>query len=416
MTENEIARQLMACAAKAGPSEQKRAALIDLPRLAWALAAQIAQGHYRPDPCSVFAVTDPKLREIFAPAFADRLVQLWLIGHIGPWLEQRLIDDTYANRKGGGTHRAIARLQHFMRQPGHRWYCQLDIQAFFPSIERARLLAMWRQTWRPRLPFAEEDLGQLDRVAQAILAQDPLDPAPLPSGDRRLLRRIPRHKSLYGAAPGVGLPIGSLTSQCFANLYLDPLDQFVKHRLKVKGYLRYMDDMILLADDAETLVAHRRQIAAFLDERLGLALHPRKVVLQRVNQGANFLGAIVYPFHSQVRQRSVRALRQRLRAFQALLDPARPAGPPSQLTAAWQRWLRDHPVWYAPGVPNPALLQRMLATLNSYYGLFRQANTFRLRHHLYHRELGTLRRFFVPADAAYRHLRLRRHWLMIRRD
>lgn len=305
MTEDEIARQLqlMACAAKAGPSEQKRA------------------------------------------AFTNHLVQLWLIGHIGPWLDKRLIDDTYADRKGGGTHRAIVRLQHFMRQPGHRWYCQLDIQAFFPSIERARLLAMWCQEWRPRLPFRGDCRHQLNQVAQAILSQDPLDPPPTSSGDRRLLRQVPHHKSLYGAAPGVGLPIGSLTSQCFANLYLGPLDQFVKHRLKVKGYLRYKDDMILLADDAETLVAQRQRIAAFLGERLGLALHPRKMVLQRVNQGANFLGAIAYPFHSQVRQR--------LRAFQALLEPARPAGPPSQLTTAWQRWLRNHPAWYAPGVPNP---------------------------------------------------------------
>jgi len=232
MNELDIARQLFACAARAGNSEQKRTHFIDLTSIVLDLARDIAAGHYTHKPFTVFAVTDPKLREIFAPDFADRLVQQWLVSHIEPWWERRFIDDSFANRTGKGTQAAVRRLQHFMRQSGQRWCCDLDIRAFFPSIDRAVLLQLWRKAL-PHLPWPQAVRSCLDQVATAIITQDPTQPAPLRSGDTTLLARIPAHKSLLGAAPGVGLPIGSHTSQFFANVYLNELDQFVKHQLKV---------------------------------------------------------------------------------------------------------------------------------------------------------------------------------------
>ena len=107
MTETEIARQLFECAAETGNSEHKRAHFIRLPDIVLQQAAAIAAGCYQPQAFTVFAVTDPKLREIFAPAFADRLVQQWLVRHIEPWWDTRFIDDSFANRKGKGTHAAI---------------------------------------------------------------------------------------------------------------------------------------------------------------------------------------------------------------------------------------------------------------------------------------------------------------------
>ncbi len=407
MNQAEIARQLFECAARSGNSEQKRAQLLGLPRMVLALAADIHAGTYRPQQLTLFAVTDPKLREIFAPAFADRLVQQWLVRHIEPWWDKRFIDDSYANRKGRGTLAAVARLQGFMRQPGHRWYCQLDIRAFFPSIDRNILLGLWREAL-PRLPFDTGTLGRLDQVATAILMQPPMQPSPRISGDRSLLGQIPSHKSLRFAPPGVGLPIGSLTSQFFANVYLNELDQFVTHTLKARGYVRYVDDFVLLADDPQTLLGWRARIESFLAERLRLELHPHKSVLQRANQGIDFLGSIIHPHHRLTRQRTVRALRRRLRDFQAMLDPGRTAPPPG---GAWQRWLADHQALAAPGIPSPALLQRMLATINSYYGLFVHAETYSLRKHIYHRELGPLQGFFLPDGPHYRHLRIRKCWL-----
>lgn len=161
----------------------------------------------------------------------------------------------------------------------------------------------------------------LDAVATAILTQSPTQPPPRPSGQRHLLAQVPPHKSLFAAPPGVGLPIGSLTSQFFANVYLNELDQFVKHTLKARAYLRYVDDFCLLADDPATLLGWKAQIEAFLRERLHLTLHPHKVVLQRCTQGLDFLGQIVFPHHSLMRQRSVRALRKRIRYFWHLLHP-----------------------------------------------------------------------------------------------
>lgn len=202
-----------------------------------------------------------------------------------------------------------------------------------------------------------------------------------------------------------------LTSQFFANVVLNELDQFVKHTLKVRGYVRYVDNFVLLADDPATLTAWRHEIDAFLRQRLHLELHPDKVVLQRCAQGIDYLGSVIFPHHRLTRQRSVRALRRRLDWFRYLLAPAteRPVAGPGR--GAWQRWLNDHAAFVAPGVPSPALLQRLLSTINSYYGMFGHARTFRLRKHIYHQEMGTLRRYFLPANKDYTHLVVRKVWL-----
>lgn len=404
-----IARQLFECAADAGNSEHKRAWLINLPRLIFDQATNIAEGRYRPQPFTVFAVIDPKLREIFAPAFADRLVHQWLIRHVEPWWDKRFIDDSYANRQRKGTQAAVNRLQHFIHQPCHRWYCKLDIRAFFPSIDRRIVLSLWRKAL-PLLPYPSEVRYRLDQVASAILQQNPVDPPPVLSGQRDLLAQIPPHKSLYHAAPHKGLPIGSLTSQFFANVYLNELDQFVKHTLKVRGYLRYVDDFVLLADDPQTLIRWKTEIDSFLAQRLGLQLHPHKTVLQRCNQGIDFLGTIVFPSHKLIRQRSVRALRRRLTWFKWLVSPHTEPVVPQPPMGTWQRWLDNHTAFLAPGIPSSALLQRMLSTLNSYYGLFSHANTYRLRVHIYQKELGPLKRFFLPDGAHYHHLQIKKCW------
>ena len=409
MNETDIARQLLACAARAANSEQKRTHFIDLPRLVLGLARDIATGHYKPRSFTVFAVTDPKLREIFAPDFADRLVQQWLVTHVQPWWDRRFIDDSFANRQGKGTQAAVRRLQHFMRQTGQRWYCHLDIRAFFPSIDRTVLLQLWRKA-QPHLPWPQTVRTRLDQVATAIITQDPTQPAPLRSGDTALLARIPAHKSLLGAATGVGLPIGSHTSQFFANVYLNELDQFVKHRLKARAYLRYVDDFVLLADDPQTLVRWQAEIAGFLGEHLRLELHPGKTVLQRCRQGIDFLGSVVYPDHCLVRQRSIRALRLRLRWFEWLVFGQ--ASHPVRMPEAghWRQWLQSHPVLDERGWPSQALLKRMLSTINSYYGVFGHAHTYTLRKHIYEHELGRLQTFFMPDGAGYRHLRIRKVW------
>ena len=190
--------------------------------------------------------------------------------------------------------------------------------SLFPSIHRQTLPSIWRHAV-PRLPVDPDTLIQLDQVATAILTQSPIDPPPIFSGNRTLLAKIPSHKSLYHAPPNVGLPVGSLSSQFFANVYLNELDQFIKHTLKVRAYLRYVDDFVMLADDPKTMLTYKNRIAEFLQERLQLKLHPHKTVIQRSNQGIDYLGSIIYPHYKLVRQRSVRALRKRINWFNQLI-------------------------------------------------------------------------------------------------
>ena len=404
-----LARELFDCAAKAQNSAHKRALLLQLPTIVCQLAQDIAAQQYKPKPFTVFAVTDPKLREIFAPAFEDRLVQQWLVRQVQTWWEQRFVHDSYANRPGKGTQAAVSRLAHFMRQRGHRWVLKLDIQAFFPSVDRRILALLWDKAVN-RMALEPVHRHRIQHVAHAILQQSPTEPAPQWSGQRSLLAQIPPHKSLFGSASGIGLPVGSLSSQFFANIYLHELDMFVKRQLRVGAYIRYVDDFVLLADTPAQLLCYQKAIETFLQDRLHLRLHPHKVVLQRSAQGLDFLGAIICPNHLLTRQRTVRALYRRIDQFQRALDGQRVHGQRTEL-GTLQRWLKDHPVWLAPNQPNPAFLKKMLATLNSYYGLMQHHHTWHLRQHIYHQRLGTLQRFFLPANANYTHLRIRAHWL-----
>ena len=135
-----------------------------------------------------------------------------------------------------------------------------------------------------------------------------------------MLSTVPKNKSLFYAKKGIGLPIGSLSSQFFCNLYLNELDQYVKHKLKIKSYLRYVDDMMILGKDKKELICKKNEIDLFLHKNLHLSLHPNKTVLQGVKQGANFLGAIIFPYHTYPRERQVKSLKVKIKFFNKLIN------------------------------------------------------------------------------------------------
>lgn len=410
MTETEIACQLYACVNQSGNSVDKRRLMIELPSIVRALTQDIYAESYQPGRMTAFAVQDPKLREIFAPSFRDRLVQHWLVSLANPVLARSWIDDCFSNRIGKGTHSAVTRLQHFMRKPGNSHYCQMDIRSYFTSIDRRVLLTIW-DAQMARMPYSGQSLSQINTVARKIILQNPAEPKPLLSGNLALLRRIPKHKSLFYNQEHVGLPIGSLSSQFFSNLYLNPLDQFIKHQLKIGAYLRYVDDFIILGHEPQVLIAQMREIDRFLMDHLRLSLHANKTVLQRVERGTNFLGYIVYPHHRYIRRRTLRALRKRIYFFNGLLDPAHYPHQSMPLRGSWALWLVLHQL-RAPLTVTPALLKRMLATLNSYYGQLVHANSYRLRIKIYHEMLGPIRRYFLPSDANYTQLHIKAVWLL----
>ncbi|RJQ17530.1 MAG: hypothetical protein C4560_08440 [Nitrospiraceae bacterium] len=307
------------------------------------LRSRLQNGSYRPSRSVCFVAKQPKLREIFAADFRDRVVHHLIVPEIEKIFEPKFIHDSYACRTGKGTHAAVMRLKHFMNcvTKGGRvasWFMQLDIRSFFMSIDRETLLGILerqlmrdssarrhsRESGNPENSTTTLDSGlktagtterdALFTLTKIIVNQDCTKDY-IYKGDPRLLQGIPHHKSLFHIPPGKGLPIGNLTSQFFGNVYLNELDQFVKHLLKARHYLRYVDDFILLDTSRERLLERKEQIREFLKERLALELKP-EVTLKRVSEGANFLGYIVRPDYILVRNRVIGNLRARLRRFE----------------------------------------------------------------------------------------------------
>lgn len=244
-----------------------------------ALQDDLENGGYQPGGYFTFEVRDPKRRAICAAPFRDRVVHHAVCNVLEPCFERRLIFDTYACRPGKGTHAAIARAQQLARR--HRYFLKCDVRKYFQSVDHA--------------------------ILQALLVRLFKDPPLL-----ALLERIIAHAP-PDASPGKGLPIGNLTSQHFANLYLGELDHHLKERRRVKGYLRYMDDLILFADDKPTLHLWLADMRRFLRDDLALALKERATRLAPVTEGISFLGMRIYPGVIRLNQRSLRRFRRQVR-------------------------------------------------------------------------------------------------------
>lgn len=217
------------------------------------LHSALVDDTWQPDGFDVVRIRDPKLRIIARSTVADRVVHAALVDCMMPALLSSLRPECMACRPGMGTHRAVLRVQEHVRR--HRYFLHLDVRAYFPSVDLEILRDLLRRRIRNR-PF----LAVLDRV---LAAGDGL----YRSEWIRAWLKLPPH------VPGKGLPVGAYTSQVLASwLYLDELDHFIKRQLKVPGYVRYVDDLLLLADDAAVLADVRHQVAEWLLEKRALRL------------------------------------------------------------------------------------------------------------------------------------------------
>lgn len=259
------------------------------------LERELKAGTWRPGGYKTIEVRDPKPRMVSAAPFRDRVVHHALCSVIEPIFARGFIADSYANRVGKGTHRAIARYEQFRDR--HRHVLRCDIYRYFPAIDHAILKADLR-----RRLACERTLRLVDAIIDASNPQEPVH-LYFPGDD--LFTPYARRR---------GLPIGNLTSQLFANIYLDGLDHYVKEVLRAP-YLRYVDDSALFHDDAATLAQWREAIARYLEGRR-LALHPRKTTIQDTAEPAPFLGMVLMP-HGRRRlpEASVRRFRNRLRGL-----------------------------------------------------------------------------------------------------
>ncbi|MDS4021928.1 MAG: RNA-directed DNA polymerase [Candidatus Competibacter sp.] len=261
-----------------------------------ALQCELETGDYQPGMYRLFTLYERKPRLIAAAPFRDRVVHHAVMNVIEPPLDRRFIHDSYACRRDKGVHAAVDRYQLWARR--YPYALKLDVRQYFPSIDHAILKATLRRHLRD-----ERVLALLERIIDNGPDLAPTEPAYFPGDD--LLTPLERR---------CGIPIGNLTSQFFANLYLNDLDHGIKEVLRAPAYLRYVDDMVLLADDKVQLWAWRDWIA----ERLAgirLRLHPAKAKVSQVREGLDVLGYRLFPKRRRLRNENGLRFRRRLRAF-----------------------------------------------------------------------------------------------------
>ncbi|NJM57724.1 MAG: RNA-directed DNA polymerase [Synechococcales cyanobacterium RU_4_20] len=261
------------------------------------LQDELTNQTYRPSGYTTFEIYDPKCRLISAAPYRDRVVHHALCNVIQYVFERTFIADSYANRLGYGTHRALRRFTHWARTS--RYVLQCDIQKYFPSIDLEILKALIRRKIK-----CPDTLWLIDTIIDHSNEQIPVHEL-FPGDD--LLTMLERRR---------GLPIGNLTSQFFANVYLNGFDHFIKEQLKVKKYLRYVDDFALFSDDYGFLAEARLALEDYL-ATLRLKIHPVKSQLFETRHGSNFLGFRVMPDRIRVRKENLRRGRRRLQQLQA---------------------------------------------------------------------------------------------------
>lgn len=262
---------------------------------------ELHAGNYQPGRSICFVVTRPKPREVWAAAFRDRIVHHLLYNRISPRFHASFIADSCACIPGRGTLYAAERLEAKIRSITQNWarpayYLKLDLANFFVSIDkevlRHQLAERVHEPWWMAL-------------AEQILMHDPRSNFEFRGRPARMAL-VPPHKRLMNQPAHLGLPIGNLSSQFFANVYLDALDQFAKHRIGARHYIRYVDDFILLHESAQWLNQAKAQIEVFLQERLHVQINPRKTILQPVARGVDFVGQVIKPWSRTTRRRSYR--------------------------------------------------------------------------------------------------------------
>lgn len=346
-----------------------------------ALAERLDTGSYAPEPGRVFVTDRPKHREIHAAVYRDRVVHHLLHQQLEERVERTFIPDSFACRPGKGTHAAALRLQQLMWRAschGQRqlFALQLDIRSFFMSIHKPTLLGLLRPHFH-----AEERRREVGHtpwsLAQVIVRQDPSRSAQRGSPIEKFAK-VPPHKRLGFLGPAHGIPIGNLTSQFFANIYLSALDQFVKRTLGARNYVRYVDDFILLHPEEAMLREWEARIRRFLSERLRLEAHPVREC-RPVSQGVDFVGYIVRPKYLLPRARVVHALEERLVQLEKPLAP-RLARSSTRLHLSGVGSIRG-PFRAQPVVENA--VEALRATWASYEGHLRYSSVWRLKERLW---------------------------------
>ncbi len=250
------------------------------------LRAELHNHTYRHGGYHAFKISDPKPRDIHKASVRDRVLHHALYRVLYPFFERTFIADSFSCQLNKGTHRALSRFEFFSRKAGCNntkacWVLKCDVRKFFASIDHRVLMDILRQY------IPDEDILWL--LCEII-------------------------GSFSSTAPGVGLPLGNLTSQLLVNVYMNEFDQFTKHKLKVEYYVRYADDFVIMSSERSRLEHFLPRIEEFLRERLKLNLHPDKVFIQTLVSGVDFLGWVHFPDHRVLRPATRRRMFSKLKS------------------------------------------------------------------------------------------------------
>jgi RNA-directed DNA polymerase len=230
------------------------------------LHEELGSGVFKLDPYQSFSVSDPKPRKIHKATVRDRVLNQAVFRVLYPVFDKSFIFDSFSSRKRKGVHAGVARLFSASGKATANWkkpgyVLKSDVAKFFDSIDHAILFSLLKR-----------------RIKDSKTLE--------------LLRII---IGSFEKSPGLGLPLGNVTSQLFANIYLNELDRFIKHTLKAGYYFRYADDFIILHSDRNMLLEYEESVREFLWENLRLKLHKNKVLVRKISQGVDFLGYVVLP-------------------------------------------------------------------------------------------------------------------------
>lgn len=315
---------------------------------------EIVEDRYNPRPSICFIVDKPVKREIFAADFRDRVVHHFIIDRINPFFEKTFIYDSYACRIGKGTHFGIQRVSRFIRQCSRNYsedcfILKLDIKGFFMRIDRDILFE--RVSGFLDEKYHRSDKKLLRELCRKTIYNDPTCDCTI-KGARSNWDGLPHDKSLFHSPLGCGLPIGNLTSQVFANFYLNQLDHFMKYKLGIRYYGRYVDDLVIVHSDREYLKNCIPVLSDYLSTNLKLDLHPKKIYLQHYGKGVKYLGTVIKPFRISIAKRT--------------------SGNFYESIQKQNRIVRSRK-------PDRSDMSTFLNSMNSYLGILRHYKTFRLR-------------------------------------
>ena len=318
------------------------------------LCEEINNGTYQPGRSITFIVNRPVKREIFAADFRDRVVHHLIINKLNPLFEKDFIHDSYACRVGKGTHYGIRRINRFICQCSQNYtkdcyVLKLDIKGFFMYIDKKTLFEKLKAFINEK--YKEQDKGLIIELCRKVIFYDPTKRCVI-KGRRKNWYGLPYDKSLFHAHKNCGLPIGNLTSQIFANFYMNSFDHFIKHDLGIRYYGRYVDDFVIVHPDKEYLKSLVPKIKDFLKKELRLTLHPNKIYFQHYTKGVKYLGAVIRPHRIYIANRTKGNFYHAIEKLNLIA--------------------RDHR-------PTKEEKGKFLSSMNSYLGIMKHYKTYHLR-------------------------------------